>query len=93
MTAYEKKNTSLEVGRAYLIRCVTHYYVGIVQEITETDVVLVNASWIANTGRFHDFLKTGKPKEVEPFVHEAIVFRGGMIDATPWMRELPREQM
>ena len=85
-------NHSFEIGRQYLIRTVTLYYTGILTRITETDLVLENAAWIADTGRFSTALKTGSLSEVEPFVDPVIVPRGGIIDATNWPHALPREQ-
>lgn len=83
---------SYVVGRAYLIRSVTHYYVGRLVAVTATDFVLTDASWVADTGRFHDCLKTGSLNEVEPFILPVIVSRAPIIDATEWTHPLPREQ-
>ena len=80
------------LGEKYLIRTVTSYYTGRITAITETDLVLGDAAWIANTGRFHTVLATGLLDEVEPFIHPVIVSRGGIIDATVWTHDLPREQ-
>lgn len=83
---------SFVLGRQYLIRTVTMYYVGRLASVTDSDVVLVDAAWVASTGRFHDALKTGTLSEVEPFVGPVIVCRGGMIDATEWSGRLPADQ-
>jgi len=83
---------SFVVGRKYLIRTVTMFYTGVLVSITETDLVLDQAAWIADTGRFHDALVTGELNEVEPFVDEVIVQREGVIDATVWNHVLPRVQ-
>lgn len=73
-----------ELGKAYFIRTVTMHLHGILVDVTEHELVLINAAWIADSGRFHDFI-TGKaqPNEVEPFVkHQpVIVGRGALIDA------------
>ena len=84
--------TSLVVGKQYLIRAVTHYYTGRLVAITDTDLVLEDAAWVPDTGRFHDCLKNGTFNEVEPFVDRCIVFRGGLIDATEIKTPLPRSQ-
>jgi hypothetical protein len=86
------KNHSFEVGKAYLIRTVTMYYTGRLAEVTETDLLLEDAAWIADTGRFHNVLETGSFNEVEPFVSPVIVSRGCIVDATVWRHPLPREQ-
>ena len=88
------QSTSLKVGTAYLIRTATLYYTGRIVEITDCDLVLADAAWIACTGRFHDLLKDGTHSglEVEPFVGNAIVNRSMLIDATEWNFDLPRKQ-
>jgi hypothetical protein len=85
-------NHSFQVGENYLIRAVTMYYTGRLAAITETDLLLEDAAWIADTGRFHNALKTGVLHEIEPFVDPVIVPRGAIVDATPWKHALPREQ-
>mgnify|MGYP001106916061 CR=1 FL=1 len=83
---------SFEVGQTYLIRTVTMFYTGRVVAITDSDLVLEDAAWIADTGRFSDCLETGVLNEVEPFLDKVIVARGGIVDATPWTHPLPRTQ-
>lgn len=88
----EKTESPYKVGKSYFIRTVTHYYTGKLERVTGKELVLSSAAWIADTGRFHDALKTGKLNEVEPFTDEIIVGRGGVIDAVEWKHPLPREQ-
>jgi len=45
-------STSFMVGEKYFIRSVTHYYTGRLKTITDTDLVLEDAAWIADTVRF-----------------------------------------
>ena len=85
------KSHSLVVGESYLVRTVTHYYTGKLKDITESDLVLSDAAWIASTGRFSEALKTGKLDEVEPFPDIVIVSRDGLIDCSPWEHALPRD--
>lgn len=85
-------NSPFEVGKAYLIRTVTHIDVGIVKSVGEKELVLEDASWVADTGRFHDALKSGTLDEVEPYIDDVILGRGAIIDATRWGHDLPREQ-
>ena len=82
---------SLEIGKAYLIRTVTMAYTGRVVAVTDTDIVLENAAWIADTGRYHEALVDGSLNEVEPYPDQVIVGRGGLIDAAQWSHPLPRE--
>jgi hypothetical protein len=83
-----------EIGKAYLIRTVTMIDIGIVKAVGDGELVLSNASWIADTGRFHDALKDGAEKlaEVEPFTGDVIIGRGAIIDAVEWSHPLPSEQ-
>jgi hypothetical protein len=82
-----------QVGQPYFIRTVTHYYTGKVEKVCAKELVLSSAAWIADTGRFHDALKTGKLNEVEPFPGgEVIIGRGAVIDATRWQHDLPLTQ-
>ena len=85
-------NHSFELGGAYLIRTVTMYYTGRLRRITDTDLLLTDAAWIADTGRFATALKTGVVSEVEPFPDAVIISRGCIVDATFWPHALPREQ-
>ena len=85
-----KKTCSMEIGKCYFIRTVTLYYTGRLISITDSDFVLEDAAWIADTGRFSDALKTGDLNEVEPFPKNVIVDRGGIIDSCEWDHELPR---
>src|SRR5579862_7471169 len=79
------------VGANYFIRSVTMYYTGRLIAVTEHELVLEDASWIASTGRFADAFKQGAFDEVEPFPDgEVIIGRGAIVDACQWPRELPR---
>ena len=74
-----------EIGKPYLIRTVTMIQTGILAKVTEHELVLRDACWIANTGRFHDALKDPSViQEAEPFVNDCIVGRGSIVDATIW---------
>jgi hypothetical protein len=42
------------IGANYFIRTVTHYHTGRLVEVTENELVLEDAAWIANSGRFAD---------------------------------------
>jgi hypothetical protein len=82
----------MQVGSSYLIRGVTLYYVGRAVAVTEHEVVLDDASWVADTGRFNEALRTGVLDEVEPFPSgEAVVNRGAIMDYSLWPHALPRE--
>lgn len=86
-----KPQSPLRVGNTVFIRTVTHYYVGNIELLDATEVVLSGASWVADTGRFNNALKTGQLGEIEPFVDLVSVSRGALIDATSWPHQLPTE--
>lgn len=81
-----------EVGKNYFIRTVTMHLVGRLIAATDKELILSNASWVANSGRFYDALKGGGLDEVEPFVNDVIVNRASVIDATVWDHALPENQ-
>ena len=76
-------------GRAYLVRTVTNYFSGRLLGIYEHELVLENAAWIADTGRFSEALKTGVMSEVEPIPGQVIIGRGAIVDACEWPEGKP----
>lgn len=87
-----KNNHPWKLNKYYFIRTVTMHLVGQLIEIFDKELVLKDASWVADSGRFHDALKNGSLEEVEPFLNEVILGRDTVIDATIWTHALPREQ-
>ena len=81
---------SLEVGRSYLIRTVTFYFVGEVRVVTDSDIVLDCSSTVYDTGRYGEALANGTLKELEFCGDGKIVSRGGVIDCDPWNHDLPK---
>jgi len=53
-----------EIGQCYLIRTVTYATVGRVVRRTSTALVMNQASWVADTGRFGEALSGGPKKAV-----------------------------
>ena len=80
------------VGRCYFVRTVTYFVVGRLVAVYADELLFESASWVADTGRFHDAIKTGKLNEVEPFTDPVIVGRGAVVDATARRHELPTKQ-
>ena len=80
---------SLKIGQRYFVRTVTHYYTGELTAVTDADIVLEHAAWIADTGRFSAALETGELSEVEPFPNEVIVSRSAIVDVSEWNHDLP----
>lgn len=81
-----------EIGLNYLIRTVTMIQLGTLVKVTDKELVLSNACWVADTGRFTQALEKGTLNEVEMFQRNVIVSRGGIIDATEWLTNLPKTQ-
>ena len=72
-----------EIGENYLIRTVTFTLTGKIKSKTSQFLVLSDADWIADTGRFSESLENqDKFNEVEPFKNDAIVSKGSIVDAT-----------
>lgn len=93
LEGFRMRSCSFEVGKSYLIRTVTLYYTGRIASMTDADLVLEDAAWVADTGRFGECLLTGKLAQVEPFPDSVIVNRDVIVDATGWVHELPRKAM
>ena len=71
-----------KIGANYLIRTATMIDAGKLVAVTEHELVLEDASWIADTGRFGKALEKWTFNEVEMFpAGQAIVGRGSLIDA------------
>jgi len=82
-----------EIGKSYLIRTVTMIDTGRLVAISDHELVLEDASWIADTGRFSDSLKSLQFNEIEPFPDGiVIVGRGSIVDAVPILGSLPRSK-
>ena len=83
-----------KVGSNYFIRTVTHHFTGKLIKVTKQELVLIDAAWIADDGRFHDAMTKGEFDEIEPYVsgQEVIIGRGSIIDASTWNHALPKEQ-
>jgi len=81
-----------EIGSAYFIRTVTYFATGRVKDIVGQFLVLEEAAWIADTGRFSDALAKGVMDEVEPINGEMFINTNSITDAFPWKHSLPKEQ-
>jgi len=86
------KSGPFELGRKYLIRTVTMIQIGRLVEVFDNELVLEDASWIGDTGRFNECLKSRDVlEEVEPADGRVIVGRNAIIDVYEWNQDLPRE--
>lgn len=92
MTSKKSSKSPLQVGNNVLIRTVTLYHTGRIVEVNDHEIVLEDAAWIPDVGRFNEAVRDGAQKlaEVEPFVSPVAIGRGAICDVTLWPGELPR---
>lgn len=87
-----RDDSAWEVGKSYLIRTVTMIDTGRLVAVTPQELVLEDAAWIADTGRFAQAVATAEFGEVEPFpAGRVIIGRGSVIDAVQ-INVVPRSQ-
>jgi hypothetical protein len=80
------------MARKVLIRTVTNYFVGELVDSPEPGFwALKHASWVPETGRFSQALRTGQFAEVEPYPPDDIVLvsAGAIVDISPFNHGLP----
>lgn len=80
-----------EIGEKYYIRTVTYHQTGKVKKIVGKFLILEQAAWIADSGRFMQAILEGKLDEVEP-VGTCYVNTDTIIDAYPISWKLPTDQ-
>ena len=81
------------VGLKVFFRTITYHAVGKVKKVVGRFVQLENASWIADTGRFMNFIRDGVQEntEVEP-VGEMFLNMDTVVDFFIIKWDLPKEQ-
>lgn len=78
-----------KIGQNYLIRTVTMYHLGRLESVFEQELVLSGCSWIPDTGRFSEALRTGNFLEQQPFGDSnVIVGRGAIVDCCEFNHDL-----
>jgi hypothetical protein len=81
-----------KVGDALLIRTVTHYYTGRLVTWDALTIVIEEAAWIADTGRYSAAMATGTVNECEALPEGPFAIgRGAIVDAGKFGGKLPRE--
>lgn len=72
-----------KIGQGYFIRTITYHLTGVLVAVTDTELVLRDAAWIADSGRFTQAMAGGEFSEVEPWPDGALVLvgRGSIVDA------------
>jgi len=72
-----------ETGEEYHIETATKYYLGRLILVTDKELVVDGASWVADTGRFNEYLSGSNPSENEPYQKGSalIISRGALVSA------------
>ena len=77
-----RDDSAWQIGKHYLIRTVTMIQTGKLVQVTGQELVVEDAAWIADTGRFSDSLTSLSFNEVEPFPDGPVIIgRGSVVDA------------
>jgi hypothetical protein len=87
----ELKDLDFFVGKAWLFRTVTYFTVGTVTQRIGNFLLLSDASWVADTGRFMSTIKNGTLNEVEPVGIQGLNL-DAVVDFFPWIHKLPTDQ-
>lgn len=89
-----KTESTYPVGNNVIVRTVTMIYTGRLEQVTDSDLVLNDCSWIPETERYMNFVAEGKVKECEPYPDNRLVYinRGALLDMCELKGTLPRSQ-
>lgn len=87
----------IQPGENWFFQTVTHYIIGTVEYINDNEIWIKSgtASWVAVTGRFHNFMKVGviKETEVEPFGDTPVMIKqAAVVISAKWPHPLPTKQ-
>jgi hypothetical protein len=86
-------NFQFLVGKKVFIRTVSYHYTGKVKSANKDFIVLQDAAWVADSGRFAAALSKGSLSEVEPYPNECIVMTPSVVDISEWAHDLPRKTL
>ncbi len=85
-----------QIGKNYFIRTVTMAYVGRLIAVYDNELLLQNASWVADSGRFNEVftkgLENSSSSEIEPYKDDVVVGRGAIVDASLYGFDLPTKE-
>lgn len=90
-----EQNQYYKIGENIFVRTVTHILIGRLIAVYPTELVIEDASWVADTGRYADSMKDfSNLSEVEPYPDglPVIIGRGSIIDAHMTNQPLQRTQ-
>lgn len=94
LTYTKKADCTYLVGKNIMIRTVTMIFTGKLISVTNDCFVLVECSWIPDTGRWMGFIENGTVEECEPYPSDVEVYinRSALIDMCAFNPMLPRVQ-
>lgn len=78
-------------GQKIIVRTVLYHYIGRVKNITDDEVYLEDASWLAESERWSVTLTTGAVRELEPYPNGVVIRLASIVDYAPWAHDLPRQ--
>ncbi len=84
--------TPFVVGNNYFFRLATYHCIGNIVSIVGKFIVLKDACWVADSGRFMQALQKGNLSEVEP-TGDMVINIDFIADAFPWKHALPDKQI
>ena len=88
--------SAIKIGEPVFIQTVTYLYTGRVKTINlpAKEIVLTEAAWIADSGRFADAMETGNFSEIEPYPkdYRLIINTEAIVDKVRVSFCLPRVQ-
>ena len=79
-----------ELPPVVFVRTVTMHYVGRIVDDAAGYLVLADASWVADSGRFGEALATGTLAETEKFPDPVFINPDTIVDVTAWNHPLPK---
>ncbi len=74
------QNHPYKIGACYHVRTVTYATAGKLKAVYEKEMVFEKASWVADTGRFSDYVKDTSKLSENEHVGEIIVNRDAIVD-------------
>lgn len=85
----------IEKNKNVLVKTVTLYYLGKVENVDDKFIKLSNASWVQDTGkRLTDFLSGGfdGTSEIE-IIGECLIGLNQVVEVCEWKHDLPNQQI
>ena len=79
------------IGRKYFFRTVTYHLLGKVVKRIANFLLLEDAIWVADSGRFMQAIQNGELGEYEE-VGKAYVNLNSVTDFIPWIHKIPKGQ-